>query len=98
MFNFCNGSNGKVIAHNFSGFCDEYGNLRSDMGKYWDPSDPLHLGSNGIRSLVNIVRQCVFSSGVSGLSYSDALTGHSISNVANGHEAAQSGHPRFAAT
>ena len=98
LFNFCNGSNGKVIAHNFSGFCDEYGNLRSDMGKYWDPSDPLHLGSNGIRSLVNIVRQCVFSSGVSGLSYSGALTGHSISNVANGHEAAQSGHPRFAAT
>ena len=78
MLNFCNGSNGKVIAHNFSGFCDEYGNLRSDMGKYWN------------HSLVNIVRQCVFSSGVSGLSYSDALTSHSISNVANGHEAAQS--------
>ena len=48
LFKFCNGSNGKVIAHNFSSFCDEYGNLRSDMGKYWDPSDPLQLGSNGI--------------------------------------------------
>ena len=40
----------------------------------------------------------MFSSGVSGLSYSDALTGHSISYVANGHEVAQYGHPRFAAT
>ena len=39
----------------------------------------------------------MFSSGVSGLSYSDVLTGHSISNVANVHEAAQFGHPRFAA-
>ena len=72
-------------------------NMATCVVTYWDPSDPLHLGSNGIRSLVSIVSQCVFSSGVSGLSYSDALTGHSISNVANGHEAAQSGHPRFAA-
>ena len=97
LFDFCKVSNGRIIGLNFSEFCDEYGNLRSDMGKYWNPSDPLHLGSKGISALVNIVRKCVFDSGVSSISYTDTLTGHSVSNH-QVHAAVQSGHPRFPAT
>ena len=98
LFNFCNLSNGKVVALNFGDFCDQYGNLRNDMGKYWNSSDPLHLGSKGITNLVKIIRQSVFNSNLSSLSYSDTLTGHSVSNVDVGHVVAQSGHPSFAAT
>ena len=98
LFNYCNESNGKVVALNFSNFCDEYGNLRNDMGKYWNPSDPLHLGSKGITDLVKIIRQSVFNNNVTSLSYSDALSGHSVSNDGSSHAAVHPGHPRFAAT
>lgn len=97
LFDFCNESNGRIVAPNFNDFCDQFGNLRNDMGKYWNPSDPLHLGSKGISTLVKIIRQCVFSSSVNTLSYSNAITGHSVSNR-SGHVVAQSGHPGLAAT
>ena len=98
LFDYCNDSNGKVVALNFSDFSDQYGNLRTDMGKYWNPSDPLHLGSKGITSLVQIIRQSVFNGNITSLPYSNVLSGHSVSNVHSGHVAVQSGPPRFAAT
>ena len=96
LFDFCNDSNGKFVALNFSEFCDEHGNLRNDMGKFWNPSDPLHLGSRGISTLVKTIRQGVFSSNVTSVSYSDTLSGHSVSNTSSSHVAAHSGHPQFA--
>ena len=83
---------------NFNEFSDQYGNLRNDFGKFWNPSDPVHLGSNGIRTLVKIVRQAVFGSGISTMSYSDALSGQGVSGVSEGHGAVQSSQPRLAAT
>ena len=98
LFNYCIQMNGKFVALNFSEFVDQHGNLRNELGKFWNPNDPIHLGSKGISTLVKIVRQGVFTSSVTSVSYSDALSGHSVSNVNRGHVAAQSGHPRFAAT
>ena len=45
LFDFCNDSNGELVALNFSEFCDKHGNILNDIGKFWNPSDPLHLGS-----------------------------------------------------
>ena len=97
LFEYCNVMNGKLQALDFQEFCDQYGNLRNDLGKYWNPSDPLHLGSRGISTLVKIIRQGVFSSSVTPASYRDVLSGQSVSNP-SGHVVAISGHPRFAAT
>ena len=95
LFEYCNNSNGKFVALNFSEFSDEYGNLRNDMGKFWNPSDPLHLGSKGISTLVKIVRHCVYSSGTTTLSYSAALSGHGVSGSRG---AVQSGPSRLSET
>ena len=64
--------------------------LRSDLGSYWRPEDELHLGSRGIRVLVGMIRNHVFSSKISSnKTFSAALSGRSASGSGTGLAVAQ---------
>ena len=77
LFNYVNSSNGRVVNINFGEFCDNSTGLLSDkFGKYWQPEDPLHLGSAGIRMLASKIRHCVYGSATSNRSYSSVLQGN----------------------
>ncbi len=65
LFRFRNHLFDKFTILNFGEFCDEYGCLRRDMGRYRNPGDPLHLGKSGIRTLVKLIRERVYSSIIS---------------------------------
>ncbi len=62
LFRFRNNLFDKFTILNFGEFCDEYGCLRHDMGRYWNPEDPLHLGQRGVRTLAKLIRERVYSS------------------------------------
>lgn len=96
MFRYCNETGSKFSTLNFNEFCDPHGNLRDDMGKYHNPSDPIHLGSNGIKAFVKLVRQRVYNNTTTSILYSDVIRG-SVSRESTIHEAAQPGHPSTAA-
>ena len=89
LFDYENKSNGKIQTHDFNRFCDFTGKLAESMGRYKKPSDPLHLGAGGIRLLVKLIRDCVYSSDkvTSGRLYNDVLRGNSsgVSRVRNSH-------------
>ncbi len=59
---FRDSMNGKFNVLNFGGFCDEFGWLRSDMGRYWNPDDQIHLGLKGVNTLVHLIRQRLYNS------------------------------------
>ena len=62
LFDYEISSNEKISTHDFNVFCDENGRLSDYMGRFKKPSDPLHLGSNGILKLVKLIRTCVYGS------------------------------------
>ena len=56
---------------NFSGFLDgQTWLLKEDLGRFNNRQDLIHLGSSGIRLLVNIIKERVCGSRVDGRSYS----------------------------
>ena len=91
LFTYRNEQFGKFETLNFSEFCNEFGMLSDDFGKYWNQNDPLHLGSKGISTLVKIFREKVNSSIISAATpyraYSDVVRGHSVSNTTGVHGA-----------
>ena len=89
LFDYENKSNGKVKTHDFNGFCDFTGKLSESMGRYKKPSDPLHLGSSGIRLFVKLIRDCVYKSDhvTSDRLFNDVVRGKNsgVSRVRNSH-------------
>ena len=95
LFEYANRSNGKITTMNAGGFCNNNSGLLADeLGLYWKPDDPLHLGSRGIRVLANMIRHCVYGSATTGRSYSSVLVGNTegrssggvAAGVTNGHQ------------
>ena len=70
------------------------------MGRYKKTSDPLHLGAVGIRLLVKLIRDCVYSSDkvTSGRLYNDVLRGNSSGVRNSHHEVAEQSQSSFAPT
>ena len=61
LFEYVNNSAGLVMTHNFGVFLDKSQQyLSTEMGRYQKPGDKLHLGKEGIRLLVKIIRECVY--------------------------------------
>ena len=83
LFGYENQSAGRVSTLNYNGFVDPLtGQLADDMGKYFRKSDPLHLGSSGIRLLVGLIRKSVYNTvQTSGRPYNVVLQGNSQSGV-----------------
>ncbi len=77
-------TSGKFSNLSFGGFVDNStGLLREDMGRYNSPGDVLHLGSHGIRTLVALIREQVYSSKIS--------SSRLFSSVVEGNTAAADG-------
>jgi alkylated DNA repair dioxygenase AlkB len=100
LFAFEHSCGGKFSTLSFGMFPDpKTGLLRSELGSYWHPDDVLHLGSNGIRLLVGMVRERVLSNKVlSNKTYSAALVGHRTPALGTDHVAALLGPPGIAAS
>ena len=65
---------------NFNCFCDMNGILLNSMGCYNKPSDILHLGSQGIKQLVKLIKDCVRVRKVrQGRSYASITKGVTVS-------------------
>ena len=81
LFDFENCSENRFSTLKFSVFRDPTtGCLGNRLGRYWNPEDALHLGSNGIRILVQLMRDQIYSSTVSSnKTYKAALTGPNAS-------------------
>jgi alkylated DNA repair dioxygenase AlkB len=89
LFDFEYLCKGKFSTLNYSVFADPHtGFLRSDLGSYWFPDDPLHLGASGIRSLIGLIREKVLSSKISShKKFSAVLAGHSAHTLGTDHAA-----------
>ena len=103
LFDYENKSNGKITTHDFNGFCDFTGKLSESMGRFKKPSDPLHLGSSGIRLLVKLIRDCVYKSNqvTSDRLFNDVVRGNNsgVSRVRNSHRGvAEQSQSSFAVT
>ena len=98
LFEYCNQTGNKFSTLDFNDFCDAHGNLRDDFGKYYHPSDQLHLGSKGINAFVKVVRQKVFSNTTNSRLFSDVLRGHSVSRENTSHGAVETSSSRSTAT
>ncbi len=87
---------------NFNEFVNNSGYLREDCGRYWNPEDQLHLGSKGVRLLVNMIRERVYNSTIyqsrAYREYSAVLQGNGVSGAIRGHGVAVSSHFDIAAT
>ena len=83
MFEYENQSAGKVSTLDYDVFLDPLtGKLADNVGKYFGKSDPLHLGSSGIRLLVGLIRKSIYNTvQTSGRPYSDVLQGNSQSGI-----------------
>ncbi len=84
-------TSGKFTTLSFGGFVDNNtGLLRGDMGRFNSPDDVLHLGSHGIRTLVKLIRDQVYSSKISSNRlYSSALQGHTAAEGRQSHGASR---------
>jgi len=89
LFDFENLCKGKFSTLNYSVFVDPHtGFLRSDLGCYWYPGDPLHLGASGIRSLIGLIRERVLSNKItSNRKFSAVLSGNSAHTLGTDHDA-----------
>ena len=74
----------------FGCFVDQStGELKADLGRYWNSSDPLHLGHAGVLVLAKLIREQIFSSRIhSRMTYSEAAGGAGASARAGGYGAA----------
>ena len=62
------------------------GLLREDMGRFNSPGDVLHLGSNGIRLLVKLIRDQVYNSKISSNRlYSEAVQDNTAAEGRRSH-------------
>ena len=59
LFNYENQSHGKFSTLDFNKFCDN-GFLSHHLGSLKHPDDKLHLGTSGIKLLVQLIRYCVY--------------------------------------
>ena len=67
---------------NFNCFCDMNGIILGSMGCHTIPRDKLHLGSQGIRKLVKLIKDCIKVRKVSyGRSYASTLKGVTVSPI-----------------
>ena len=67
---------------NFNSFSDMNGILLNSMGCHNTPNDILHLGSQGIRKLVKLIKDCIKVRKVSlGRSYASTLKGATVSPI-----------------
>ena len=71
----------KVIGLHFRVFCDSTTSLlKTDLGRFYNEKDQLHLGSAGIRLLAKLIRESVLQSRVDGRPYSAVTNmGRSVS-------------------
>ena len=75
-YEYVNNSAGLVMTHNFGVFLDKSQQyLSTEMGRYKKPGDKLHLGKEGIRLLVKIIRECVYGHPLSRKSPKPAVSG-----------------------
>ncbi|MCP4459303.1 MAG: hypothetical protein GY816_14980, partial [Cytophagales bacterium] len=87
---------------NFNVFADRFGNLRSELGRYWNQEDQLHLGSQGISLLVRMIREKVYNSTISPARsyrpYNSVVQGGGVNRVGRDHVAVISRQSGTAAT
>ena len=65
LFEYQNSCTHTFVTLDFSLFADRNGCLQSEMGRYWNAEDQLHLGSKGVRVLVKLIRSKVYDSVIS---------------------------------
>ena len=82
LFEYEKNSSTQFTTHDFNVFLDSSGKLSDYMGRFKKPSDSLHLGANGILTLVKLIRTCVYGSDKvkSNRSYTDVVKSN-ISDV-----------------
>ncbi len=81
----------KFTTLRFGAFVDHTtGLLSDDLGTYWNARDVLHLGSKGIRMLVKLIRETVYSNKTRyRISYRHALHGNTAAEGKRSHGASQ---------
>ena len=93
LFKYANTIRHRFTTLRFGMFVDGNTGLLCDiLGSYWNPDDPLHLGSKGIRALARLIREQVYSSRVtSNISYSDMLQRGGVAGMRMDHDTTSSG-------
>ncbi len=78
----------------FNAFVNEFGCLRTELGRHFNPDDQLHLGAKGVGLLVRIIRERVYSKVIISpyRLVSSVVRGGGVNGVRRGHAAAISGH------
>ena len=91
LIDFKHATNNRFTILNFLEYVDTAtGMLCKNMGSYWNPHDPIHLGSSGIRLLIGMVREHAFGSKVlTNKSFADALFGPSATGCKKDHGVAR---------
>ncbi len=100
LFEYSNSLHRRFETLSFGSFVDERtGFLRDDLGLYWNPRDPLHLGHQGVLALVKLIREQVFNNKISyNRKYSDTVQGSTASEGRRSHGASQPHRTSFGAS
>lgn len=73
LFDYINNCNPRVGSLDFNGFVDESNLLDKKFLRYRDPSDPIHLGSNGIFTLSRLILSKARANFVDGRKFNDIV-------------------------